>query len=61
MKTKEEYPMYLTANHVSEVLSCSKRYAYEIMEHKEFPLIRIGRMKRVNREDFFKWVETKRE
>jgi hypothetical protein len=27
------------------------------MEQKGFPLIRIGRLKRVNRDAFFKWLE----
>ena len=57
MKTTEDYPLVLTADHVAEIMSVSKRIAYEIMEYKGFPLIRLGRLKRVNRDSFFDWME----
>lgn len=57
MKTALDYPLILTAEHIAEIMGVSKRIAYEIMEYKGFPLIRLGRLKRVNREAFFKWVE----
>ncbi|WP_042348208.1 helix-turn-helix domain-containing protein [Bacillus massiliigorillae] len=52
----EDYPLMLTAVHISEILMVSKPTAYELMEHSTFPLIRIGRTKRVRREDFFDWL-----
>lgn len=52
----EEYPLVLTANHVAEIIGVSKRVSYEIMEKSGFPLIRIGRCKRVTREALFKWL-----
>lgn len=58
MKTStNEYPLILTADHVAEIMGVSKRIAYEMMEYKGFPLIRLGRLKRVNREAFFGWLE----
>jgi excisionase family DNA binding protein len=54
---KEQYPIVMTAKHVSEILGCSLRIAYEVMEQKDFPLIRVGRLKRVSRDAFFKWLE----
>lgn len=59
MKKTEDYPLVLTADHIAEIMSVSKRIAYEIMEYKGFPLIRLGRLKRVNRESFFGWLENK--
>jgi excisionase family DNA binding protein len=50
------YPTILTADHVAEILGISLRMGYELMERKDFPLIRIGRLKRVNRDEFFKWL-----
>jgi excisionase family DNA binding protein len=50
----------LTVVEVMQILGVSKRVAYEIMEAKDFPLIRIRRSKRVNREDFFNWLEQKK-
>jgi excisionase family DNA binding protein len=57
MKSTTDYPLILTVDHVSEIMGVSKRIAYEMMEYKGFPLIRIGRLKRVNREAFFGWLE----
>lgn len=52
---REDYPLVLKAEHISEILGFSKRVAYEIMEQKDFPLVRMGRLKRVGREAFFEW------
>lgn len=56
-KNKEDYPMMLTAVHISEILGVSKPTAYELMEQTTFPLIRIGRIKRVQKESFFNWID----
>lgn len=52
----EDYPFILTAVHISEILAVSKPTAYELMEHSSFPLIRIGRSKRVLKHEFFNWL-----
>lgn len=54
---KKDYPIMLTAVEISEILGVSKRVAYEIMDTPSFPLIRIRRSKRVNRDEFFDWIE----
>jgi excisionase family DNA binding protein len=56
-KTKDDYPMILTVNEVMEILRIGKRVAYELMERKDFPMVRIGRLKRVNRDAFFDWIQ----
>jgi len=53
---KESYPLVLTAVDISEILQISKPTAYELMDKPDFPLIKIGRCKRVLREDFFLWL-----
>ena len=58
-KSIQDYPMILTAAHISEILMVSKPTAYELMEHSTFPLIRFGRIKRVGKEDFFNWLSQK--
>lgn len=55
-KEKVDFPLILTAMHISEIMHVSKRVAYEIMERSDFPLIRIGRCKRVSKDAFFKWL-----
>ncbi|MCH5586287.1 helix-turn-helix domain-containing protein [Shimazuella sp. AN120528] len=54
---KEDYPLILKADQVAEILSVSKRKAYEVMEYSNFPLVRVGRSKRVSRDAFFRWLE----
>ena len=55
-KNIEDYPIILTAVHLSEILMVSKSTAYELMEQKTFPLIKLGRSKRVLRDAFFNWL-----
>jgi len=59
MKNVQDYPIMLTAKEVAEILGITHRHAYEVMEEKGFPLVRIGRLKRVHRDMFFKWLEQK--
>ncbi|MDQ0417571.1 excisionase family DNA binding protein [Croceifilum oryzae] len=53
----DQYPEILKVDHIAKILDISKRRAYEVMEYKGFPLIRIGRLKRVEREAFFQWIK----
>jgi excisionase family DNA binding protein len=57
VKRKEDYPLVLTVADVMEILGIGKRVAYELMERKDFPMVRIGRLKRVNRDAFFNWID----
>ncbi|WP_353618608.1 helix-turn-helix domain-containing protein [Brevibacillus brevis] len=50
-------PPILTAKHIANYLHISERRAYELMDLKSFPLIRLGRSKRVNRESFLIWLQ----
>ncbi|HDX9529701.1 TPA: helix-turn-helix domain-containing protein [Bacillus thuringiensis] len=52
-----EYPIMLKVDHVAEVLGISQRKAYDIMDQKGFPLVKIGRKKVVPRDAFFNWIE----
>jgi excisionase family DNA binding protein len=59
---KEDYPLVMTATHIQEILGVGKRKSYEIMDEKGFPLVRLGgKLKRVNRDDFFDWLDRKAE
>ncbi|MGM9987704.1 MAG: helix-turn-helix domain-containing protein [Bacillaceae bacterium] len=52
----EDYPIVLTAKEISEILKISKPTAYELMNRSDFPLKKIGRCKRVLRDEFFEWL-----
>lgn len=49
------------AEEISEFLGISKRRAYELMELKNFPLVRIGSSKRVHPKAFENWLAEQRE
>jgi excisionase family DNA binding protein len=58
VKTKDDYPMVLTVKEVMEILGIGKRKAYELMDEKDFPSIKIGqKLKRVEKEAFFTWLD----
>ncbi|TPG93550.1 DNA-binding protein (plasmid) [Brevibacillus laterosporus] len=57
MQTLEELPPILTAQHIAKYLHISRRRVYELMELKDFPLIRIGQSKRVTKEGFLRWLQ----
>lgn len=57
MQTLEELPEILTAQHIAKYLHISVRRSYELMELKGFPLIRLGRSKRVTKEGFIRWLQ----
>ncbi|MEH7328104.1 helix-turn-helix domain-containing protein [Priestia megaterium] len=50
----------ITAEEVSSILGCSKRVAYEIMDQEDFPLIKVGRLKKVEKEELHKWMKQRR-
>lgn len=51
------YPIVLTAVDISEILQISKPSAYELMKRADFPLIKIGRCKRVLKDHFISWLK----
>ena len=53
----DSYPIVLTAIEICKILKISKPTAYELMDRNDFPLIRIGRCKRVLRDEFFLWLK----
>jgi excisionase family DNA binding protein len=57
VKRKEDYPLVLTVIDIMEILGIGKRIAYELMDRTDFPTVRIGKLKRVNRDMFFEWIE----
>ena len=54
----DSYPIVLTAVEICEILRISKPSAYALMDHADFPLIKIGRCKRVLKEQFITWLNS---
>lgn len=60
VKEKKDYPLVMTVNEVQEILNVGRRVAYELMDEEDFPCVRLGnKLKRVNRDDFFEWLQRK--
>lgn len=56
-KKLDDYPLFLTAEHIKEILGISKSKAYDVMKTKGFPLIPgLGKTMRVPRDAFFQWA-----
>lgn len=53
----DAYPTYLTCKDIQDILQVSKSKANSIMHMKGFPLIKLGKSLRVEREQFFKWLQ----
>lgn len=50
----------LTAKDIAEVLKISERAAYTLMERRELPVVKIGRLIRVTPEDLTDFVQRNR-
>ncbi len=53
----DELPLFLSANLVAQTLGVGRATAYELMNEKDFPAIRIGNRIVVPKENFRQWVE----
>lgn len=54
----DSYPIVLTAVEICEILRISKPSAYTLMDQTDFPLIKIGRCKRVLKDQFIVWLNS---
>lgn len=57
----DSYPIVLTAKEICEILRISKPSAYALMDRTDFPLLKIGRCKRVVKDQFIKWLNGQNE
>lgn len=59
MKKIEDYDITLTAKDIMDILKVSKRKTYEFLnESPPFPVKRVGRDLKINRDKFFEWYTT---
>jgi hypothetical protein len=61
----ETLPEILTAQHISDYLCISRRRVYELFQLKPsaggIPNFDIGASKRVEKQDFIKWIEARKQ
>ena len=64
MGTIVELPEILTAKHIAEYLDISRRRVYELFQITPtaggIPNFEIGLSKRVDRDDFLRWIEERK-
>ncbi len=48
---------YYNAKDLQRILKISQGAAYELMQRKDFPVIKLGRCKRVKASDLETWLE----
>ena len=53
----DELPLFLSAKLVAQTLGVGRATAYELMNEKDFPAIRVGSRIVVSKEKFCQWVE----
>ena len=53
----DELPLFLSAKLVAQTLGVGRATAYELMNEKAFPAIRVGSRIVVPKEKFRQWVE----
>lgn len=62
---EQKLPQILMAQHIAKYLGISRRRVYELLQINEeaggIRCFQIGSSKRVDKEDFFKWIEKKKE
>lgn len=61
---KQNLPNILTAKHIASYLGISRRRVYELLQMSEevggIRNFQIGLSKRVDKEDFLRWIEQKK-
>ncbi|MNW40143.1 Helix-turn-helix domain protein [compost metagenome] len=58
---RQDYPLVLQIKDVQQILGFSKSMAYEIAKAPDFPVIKINTRMVVYRDEFFSWLDSKRE
>lgn len=56
-KSYDELPLFLNAKTVAQVLGISAAGAYDLLHHKDFPVVKIGLRLVVPKEQFLTWIE----
>lgn len=58
---KNDYPIVLQANHVTQILGVTKSTTYALFKQKGFPSLEINGRKLVYRDSFFAWLDSKQQ
>ncbi|MBW4083609.1 helix-turn-helix domain-containing protein [Paenibacillus sp. S150] len=56
-KSTSDLPAVLSAKEVQEILGIGERQTYELLNSEQFHIVRVGRMIKVSKDVFLKWLE----
>ncbi len=56
IKSYDDLPLFLNAESIAKLLGIGKASAYELMNEKDFPTVRIGKRMIVPKDQFLNWV-----
>ena len=59
--TIQELPFTLNASHIAQALGISRAGAYELLNSKKFPTLKIGKRLMVQKDQFLLWIEKESE
>ena len=57
LKDFQELPGIMTIKHLQDALGISRPKAYELAHTQGFPVIRLGKVLRVPKDAFLRWLE----
>ena len=57
MSTREELPEVMTIKELQQFLKIGRNSAYDLVNRKEFKVLRVGKSIRINRADFLRWFD----
>ncbi len=60
MSNREDMPMMLTANDL-QTMGFRRAMVYKILNSADVPVVKIGSRKFIQRDKFFKWLDSKEE
>lgn len=56
-KSFEEYPMFLSAKMIAQILGVSPSSAYLLLREEGFPTLKVGHRMVVPKDKFIQWIE----
>ena len=56
-KSNDELPLTMNAQDVAGYLNISLSCAYQVMNSRDFPVLKIGKRRIVTKEHFLEWIQ----
>lgn len=55
--SRDDFPEVMTVADIQKFLNISKNTVYDLIKRQEFPVIRMGRIMRINKTKFLEWFD----